>query len=288
MSNCRFDRIRTTLAVMDRIRKHRMKLQLRLLATASLAALAATAGLGASARPAAAATSIACDGGNFTAVLPSGRVLAGSNGWKIGRDDLPPHSLVQIRGKYVQFDVDVSTFAVYDYALTGASNPLDMTGGVFTPLFASKVPNLDGQTLDAGELEIKLFPQGGELRRRGVAAGMKLQLKDCASGGIFQMEPDQPTVVTHTLAAGIFYFRNPLTGKINFGNGGDLIGKDSPQVATKLAQFGNGSIWQIEAGGRMGMVLGEDAIELAPGAPVCVQQCQVQDKVQGTLPIPGQ
>ena len=261
----------------------------RALVAALVAAVAAAAALATASSPARAATSVACDGGNFSAILPTGRVLSGSNGWKISRSELPSHSRIQVRGKYVQFSVDVSDFAVYDYALTGAPNPLDMTGGVFTPLFASKVPDLKGATLDANDLELKLFPQGGELRRRGVTAGMKLQLKDCAQGGIFQMEADQQTVYTHTLADGIFYFKNPLTGgKTNFGNGADVIGKDSPQVATKLAQYGNGSVWRIEAGGRMGMVLGEDAIELAPGAPVCVQQCQVQDKVQGTLPVPGE
>jgi hypothetical protein len=116
---------------------------------------------------------------------------------------------------------------------------------------------------------------------------MKLQLKDCATGGVFQMEPDQPTVVTHYLGSSLFYFNNPLTGKINFGNGVDLIGKDSPQVATKLSQFGNASVWKVDAGGRMGMELGEDAVELAPGAPVCTHQCQAQDRVRGTLPVPG-
>jgi hypothetical protein len=269
-----------------------MHLSLRtVLRAATLAAVAAAAALvplpldhvGA----AQAATSVACDGGDFRAILPDGRVLAGYNGWKISPSALPAHSRVQIRGRYLQFDLDVSDFAVYDYALTGASNPLDMTHGLFTPLFASKVPDLKGATLDAGDFEIQLSPQSAVIRRRGVAAGMKIQAKDCAQGGVFQMEPDQQTVVTHYLADGIFYFKNPLTGKINFGNGADVIGKDSPQVATKLAQYGNASVWQIEAGGRMGMVLGEDAIELAPGAPVCTQQCQVQDKVQGSLPVPG-
>ena len=144
-----------------------MKLTLRLPIMLALAALAAVAALVTTQpRPAGAATSVACEGGNFTVTLPSGRVLSGSNGWKISRAELPSHSRIQIRGKYVQFDVDVSDLAVYDYALTGAPNPLDMTGGVFTPLFASKVPDLRGATLDAGELELKLFPQGGELRRR--------------------------------------------------------------------------------------------------------------------------
>jgi hypothetical protein len=59
-------------------------------------------------------------------------------------------------------------------------------------------------------------------------------------------------------------------------------------VATKLSQAPTTSTWRIEAGGRMGMVLGEDAVEAAPPSPACTQQCQVQNQVQGTLPVPGQ
>jgi hypothetical protein len=36
------------------------------------------------------------------------------------------------------------------------------------------------------------------------------------------------------------------------------------------------------------MVLGEDAIELSPAPPACVQQCQIQNQIQGTLPVPGE
>jgi hypothetical protein len=214
-------------------------------------------------------------------------VLSGSNGWKIQPSELPSHSRILVRGLYVDFAVDASNLAVYDYTLTGASDPLDMTNGVRTPIFAYKLPDLKGRTLDAGELEVQLSPQSGVIRRRGAGAGMKLQFKDCAQGGIFQMEPDQQTVITHKLAPGIFYFTNPFTGKINFGNGADVRGKDSPQVATKLAQYGDGSVWQVEAGGRMGGVFGEDAVELSAGASPCVQQCQARDRVQGSLPAPG-
>lgn len=248
---------------------------------------AAFVALAARETPARAAASAGCEGGDFTVTLPNGRVLGGYTGWKIPARDLPTHGIANVRGRYVEFDVDLSTFAVYDYTLTGAPNPLDPTGRVRTPLFASKLPDLGGATLDSAELEVKLFPQGGELRRRGIGAGMKLQLKDCANGGIFQMESEQPITVTHTLASGIFYFTNPDTGKINFGNGAELIGKDSPMVATKLAQGATVSTWRIEAGGRMGMVLGEDAVELAPGSPLCTQQCQVQNQVRDTLPAPG-
>ena len=119
---------------------------------------------------------------------------------------------------------------------------------------------------------------------------MKLQLKDCAQGGIFQMEAEAATAIvyTHTLAAPTFYFTHPLTGKINFGNGANVVGKDSPMAATKLSQSGTVTTWSVAPGGRLGMVLGEDAIELAPAPPPCVEQCQIQNQIRGTLPVPGE
>ena len=84
-----------------------------------------------------------------------------------------------------------------------------------------------------------------------------------------------------------FSFTNPATGKVDFVNGADLIGKDSPMVATRTSQPDTVSSWQISGGGRMGQVLGEDAVELAPGSPSCTHQCQVQNRVRGSLPAPG-
>jgi hypothetical protein len=252
------------------------------------ALLAAAAGLVAAPPRAHAATSVGCAGGDFTVTLPSGRRLSGYNGWKIAPSELPAHSRLHVQGKYVQFDVDVSDYAVYDYALTGAANPLDMTGGKFTPLFASKVPDLKGRTLDGSELEVSLSPSSLVSKRRG-GVSMKIQAKDCATGGIFQVEPEAgtSTVFTHTLAPGVFYFKNPFTGKINLGNGAGLIAKDSPQVATKLVQTDTVSVWDVASGGRMGGVLGEDAVELSQGAANCVQDCQAQNRVRGSLPAPG-
>ncbi|WP_414788166.1 hypothetical protein, partial [Escherichia coli] len=73
-----------------------------------------------------------------------------------------------------------------------------------------------------------------------------------------------------------------------FGNGVDavasgpdahqmLLGKDSPQVATKTYQDGTVTKWLVQSGGRMGGVLGEDAIELSAGATNCTSQCQAQN-----------
>ena len=49
--------------------------------------------------------------------------------------------------------------------------------------------------------------------RTGTGLSMKIQAKDCANGGIFQMEPERAdgtaTRITHTLGPDAFYFDNP-------------------------------------------------------------------------------
>jgi hypothetical protein len=236
---------------------------------------------------ASAATSTGCEGGDYRVTTPAGQVLSGSSGWKLAARTLPAHSRLLVAGRYTEFAVDVSTFAVYDYTLTGADNALGMTNGVRTPVFASKVPDLGTQTLDAGDLEVKLAPDTIELRRVGSVDKMKIQAKDCVTGGIFQMEPEAPTAVTvtHPLAPGIAYFVNPYPGKVNFGDGSLLRGKDSPQVATRQSQTAGTTVWRIEPGGRVGQVLGEDAVETSAGATVCVTDCQAQNQIRGSLPV---
>ncbi len=258
----------------------------------SLAAVTAAVALAAGlvpavlAGPAAAAGTAACAGGGYRVTTPTGAVLAG-RGAKLAAAGLPAHSRLQVRGTYTGFDVDVSTFAVHDYTLTAASNPASMTAGRALPVFASKVPDLGTATLDAGTLEVTIDGSALRLRRAGGTVKMSIQAKDCATGGIFQMEPEagRPVTVTHTLAPGIAYFVNPYTGKVNFGDGALLRGKDSPQVATRLSQTDTTTVWEVASGGRMGGVLGEDAVELSAGATLCVQQCQAQNRVRGSLPV---
>ncbi|NOK32144.1 hypothetical protein D7W79_22860 [Corallococcus exercitus] len=237
-----------------------------------------------------AATSSACTGGGFTVTLPNGQVLSGDRGTKLKPSQIASHGLLKVKGRYVEFDVDASTFAVYHYTLTGAANALDMTGGVRTELFTRKEPNLGTRTLDAGDLDIDLTTGSLELRRRGGNLRMKIQAKDCAQGGIFQMEPEDEsgaaTVITHTLATpAIYYFVNPYTGKVNFGNSAILRGKDSPQVATRISQTDTETVWSVASGGRMGGVLGEDAVEASGGATACTQDCQAQNRINGSLPV---
>ena len=117
----------------------------------------------------------------------------------------------------------------------------------------------------------------------GTAAGqLKVQAKDAPQGGTLQMEPEfgSNVEITHALGATLFDFVDPFTGKINLGNGVDavvggagahqmLLGKESPQVATKLSQTGTSTRWSVASGGRMGGVLGEDVVELSQGATSC-------------------
>ena len=96
-----------------------------------------------------------------------------------------------------------SDFAVFDYAFTGAPNPLDMTGGVRTPIWASKQPDHRGLVLTSA---ISVEESDGDLVISRTGTGgltMKIQAKDCAAGGIFQMEVERGdgtrTRITHTL-----------------------------------------------------------------------------------------
>jgi hypothetical protein len=278
-----------------------------------------------------AASSAGCEGGGLSIVLPSGATVSGDV-----RTTVPAASLGSrffVRGKYVEFEVVSSTFEVRNQLLTGAANPLDITGGVRTVIYARKTPNHRGLTL-TGDLSVEISGDDAVLEREGNGLSMKLQAKDCAQGGIFQMEPERddgtPTDVTHVLATAngsltVFYFDNPnfreregdvvpfkdttvtVTPRVNFANdfSPDFVGRDSPQVATRIAQgcpnqiqrrdgtfvtvdhCGGVSLWRVASGGRMGMVLGEDATEVAPPASNCTQNCQAQNRVRGQAVVLG-
>jgi hypothetical protein len=236
--------------------------------------------------------------------MPNGQTIAGEQRGTVPAATLGDRFLV--RGRYVEFTVRSDTFEVLDYTLTGAPNVLDMTGGRRTPVFAAKTPDLQGDRL-AGAMSLRLREDRVELEREGGAVAMKLQAKDCAQGGIFQMEPERedggPTRITHTLAAGVFYFDNPffrarigqvLNGvtvgaRTNFANdvSPNFVGRDSPQVAERLSQTGRTTVWSVAGGGRMGGVLGEDAVEVAPPATECVEDCQAQNQVRGRFAVLG-
>src|SRR6267378_4060206 len=283
-----------------------------------------------------AAASAGCDGGGFTVLDASGNqrvtVPAGS---------VPGSFLV--KGKYVEFTVDAATFGVRDWTLTGAPNPLDITGGQRTVVFASKMPNHRGLVLNS-DVRVDSAAESLVLTRTGPGLSMKIQAKDCANGGVFQMEiartDGTATVFTHVLGDGVFYFDNPnvrdrlgenipcsgilpdgtlvvcnganpdgtvtVTARVNFANdfSNKFIGRDSPQVATRIANgcpnnipnpthpgsvnhCGGISQWSVASGGRMGQVMGEDATEIAPAATVCTHNCTAQNQVNGRAVLVG-
>ena len=299
---------------------------------ASLLAVLSMVLIGAAAltSPAHAAKSDGCAGGGFTA-LGKGVGFTGTVPAPAGR--------FRVQGRYQQFDIDPADFAVYDQAFTGATNPSDQTGGRFTPIFASRVPNHRGLTLTSA-ISLSISGTGIDVSRTGTGLSMKITAQDCATGGIFQIEPERAdgtrTRMVETLAPSAFYYDNPnfrahlgeflgadctsvQTGppsqfcvrvptRVNIGNdvSPKFVVRDSPQVATRIPQAACGpdftndlginetkdhcggmSIWDVASGGRMGMVTGEDATEVANPATACTHKCQAQDQVRGRLAVLG-
>ncbi|PYY43033.1 hypothetical protein DEJ03_13680 [Curtobacterium sp. MCLR17_043] len=237
-------------------------------------------------------------GGDY-AVTVNGVTTNPAQGKELKIRDVAVAGTIAVRGKHNGFDIRIADLGVYDYTLTGAADTQRMVTKP-TVVFASKVPSLTAAQLAStklSSLEVKddtlvaIFSTG--------AGKLKVQAKDGAQGGIFQMETEfaGPVTFTHTLGAGLFYFTNPYTGKINFGDGmaavsaGSgahqmLLGKDSPQVATKTSQTTTTTTWTVQPGGRLGGVLGEDAVELSQGATNCTSDCQAQNQIRGSLPVP--
>jgi hypothetical protein len=235
--------------------------------------------------------------GNFV-VTVNGRAYDPAAGRETRLRDVTPSRPITVRGTHVTFVIDPATLGVYDYTLTGAADAQRM---VTTPtvVFASKVPVLSPTQLRSVRIAELRLSDGVLVAEFSTAGGkLKVQAKDAPQGGIFQMEQEFGTAIeyVHTLGAGLFYFVNEYTGKINFGDGmpassgpaahAMLLGKDSPQVATKLFQDGTSTRWSVASGGRLGGVLGEDAIELSAGATNCTSDCQARNRINGSVPVP--
>jgi hypothetical protein len=280
--------------------------------------------------PAHAAASKGCAGGGFT-VLGKSPGFSGTVAAPTGR--------FRVQGKYFQFNVDPTDFGVYGMAFTGAANPLDQTGGRFTPIYRSRVPDHRGLVLTS-RIRLSVSGTDVEISRTGPGLSMKLTANDCASGGIFQMEPERAdgtrTRFVHRLASSAFYYDNPRfrahlgeflgadctspeTGppgqfcvqvkpRVNIGNDRSrrFVVRDSAQVAERVPQpecgpdftnnlgldetedhCGGMSIWDVASGGRMGVVTGEDATEVANPPTDCTHKCQAQNQNRGRLAVLG-
>jgi hypothetical protein len=209
-------------------------------------------GLLLSAQHAFAADSAGCESGGFTVLGKSGAQNASVGAAGVG-------SSFRVQGRYVQFDVDAATFGVLNFTMTGAANRMDITGGRATPVFESKLPDHRGLVLNSA-VSVELSSSADVvLTRTGPGVTMKIQAKDCANGGIFQMEvaraDDTRTVFTHKLAESAFYYDNrnfrnregdtvaykdttlTVGPRINFGNdyAAKFVGRDSPQFADRVS-----------------------------------------------------
>jgi hypothetical protein len=164
-----------------------------------------------------------------------------------------------VKGQYIEFTVDLATFEVIDYTMTGRPAPTDITRGTRTVVFASKFPQ-HGTTL-AGNVTVQLNNEQLVLQRSGPGITMKIQAKDCTQGGLFQMEPSRTITYLHQLAPGFGYFFDAL-GRLLFTNR-VFVGRESPQTATLVDVSADGTVsqWLVQAGGRMGAVFGEDATQ---------------------------
>jgi hypothetical protein len=235
--------------------------------------------------------------GNFV-VTVNGRAHDPAPGRETRLRGVTPSGPITVRGTHVAFRIDPATLGVYDYTLTGAADPQRMVTAP-TVVFTSKVPLLSAAQLRSVRIAELRLRDGVLVAEFSTAGGkLKVQAKDAPQGGIFQMEQEFGTAVeyVHTLGAGLFYFTNEYTGKINFGNGiaaesgpaghQMLLGKDSPQVAAKLFQDATTTRWSVTSGGRLGGVLGEDAIELSAGATNCTSDCQGRNRLNGSVPVP--
>jgi hypothetical protein len=252
----------------------------------------------------------ACDGGAFTIVTKTSVVSGDQN------STLPASALgtsFTVEGKYVSFDVISNTFGIQNYTFNASpafANPI--------VAFAAKTPNW-GTLVLTSDVSVSISGQSLSIQRTGAGISMKLQANDCSTGGIFQMEPERAdgatTDIVHVVGPDVFYFNNPNFGppppplplcpaggpftpactpipiapRVNFGSDltKALVGRDSPQSATKIGQTGGTSTWRVSSGGRMGGVFGEDAVEVAPPAVPCTSHCQAQDQVRGKFPVLG-
>ena len=169
---------------------------------------------------------------------------------------------IEVSGTYIRFTVESNTFTVRNYTHTGADSPrADKNLPIDAPtvIFESKVPN-HGEKLTSG-VSLDLNNEAVVLERSGGGQDMKIQAKDCQQGGLFQMEPEPRTTETNTLGPGFHYtVQPPGQERLCFTNG-RFTGYDSPELATLVRHTNKVATWDVRSGGRIGMVIGEDAVE---------------------------
>jgi hypothetical protein len=159
------------------------------------------------------------------------------------------NQVAHVKGQFADFFVNMNNFTVTKYKLNG------------TQIYVSKVPTVPAAL--NGPLFLNINNEQLVLQRSGSGEdqSLKIQAKDCNTGGTFQLESDSAGKQTNTLSTGINYcLLDSVSGRLFFTNG-PLLGYDSPQLAQNTSWSSNQSSWTVSAGGRMGMVTGEDAVQ---------------------------
>ncbi|KAJ7115600.1 hypothetical protein C8R43DRAFT_1138058 [Mycena crocata] len=205
---------------------------------------------------------------------------------------------IKVRGLHMSLVIDPVTLNMFNYTLTGFPDERRL---VTKPTIIFSSQNISLIKAQLGSINVKSVEvkDDSAVLVFETAAGKLVQF----IGGTLQMEAEFSSNIefVHTIGPGLFYFINPFTNKTNFGDGLGpvskaqdpvnyhtmLIGKDSPQVATRTFQDGVISRWSVAPGGRVGIVIGEDATELGPGATDCTSMCQAQNQIHDSLPNPG-
>jgi len=243
---------------------------------------------------------VSCDGA-FTLLG-----LVGDQDTIVPAGNLPGSFLV--KGTYVEFTVDSATFGVRDWTLTGVPSSLDITGGRRTAVFASKMPDHKGLTLTSG-VTVQMNKESIVISRDAPGLSMKIQAKDCASGGLFQMEVARAdlteTVFTHVLADGIFYFDNPnvrnrlgelipCSGILPDGTPVEIAFDDSrlsPETSNHGMKSSSPSNWRMKAtlvavakgtGGSKRNVVASDA-----SSAICTSCHSLRDQRSDDNPVSG-
>ena len=98
------------------------------------------------------------------------------------------------------------------------------------------------------------------LERSGDGQDMKIQAKDSQQGGLFQMEPEPGTMESDTLGPDFTYTSQPPSEERLCFTNGRFAGCDSPELASLVSNKEKVATWQVASGGRIGMVIGEDAL----------------------------
>ena len=226
---------------------------------ATAAVVLAVGSLGLTSAPVQAAKGGTCQG--YT-VSTGGRTYTGDQQRTIPASQVGP--TISVSGRYTKFSVVSSTFETRNYTLTGADSPrpdkdLPLTGP--SVVFTSKLP-VHNDTL-TGALTLGLGNEGVSLERSGARHDIKITAKDCAQGGLFQMEPEPGTNERNTLGPDYRYTQQQQpSGRLCITHvSGRFSAYDSPELATLASHTATQSTWRVQAGGRIGFVVGEDAVE---------------------------